>query len=232
MAVRAPNSGWTDGSGLRARLARARWRMRTAARAAVRRMQGSARATVRRMQGSARATVRRMRKSARAGSAGIEFAFIAPIFFVLLMGTIEMGVMYFAQFTLQNATEDAARLVRTGQVAASNMTQAQFRTAVCNEISPLLACNGNLQIDVESYANFGAATFPAALTGGNTLNPALNNFLPGNVCSVVLVRVFYTWSVVTPLLTPFMVNMANNSHLLTATAAFRNEPYTTGVAGC
>ena len=184
------------------------------------------------MRGGLRRVVRRMKKAARSGSAAIEFAFIAPVFFILLMGTMEVGIMFFAQFTLQKATNDAARLIRTGQVAGATMTATQFRTTVCNAVSPLLACDGNLQIDVESFANFGTANYPAALTGTNTLNPALNNFAPGGVCSVVLVRTFYTWSVVTPILTPFMVNMANNMHLLSATAAFRNEPYTTGVAGC
>jgi Flp pilus assembly protein TadG len=173
-----------------------------------------------------------MRGAARAGSAALEFALIAPVFFILLMGSIEVGVMFFGQSVLQNATNDAARLIRTGQVASANMTAAQFRTAICNEISPVLACNANLQIDVEAFSNFSTASYPSPLTAGNTLNPNLNNFAPGGVCSVVLLRTFYTWNVITPLLTPFMTNMANNMHLMSATAAFRNEPYTTGVAGC
>ena len=70
------------------------------------------------------------------------------------------------------------------------------------------------------------------LNADNTLNPNLDNYSPGAVCSVVLLRTFYTWPVVTPLLTPFLTNMANNKHLMSATAAFRNEPYTTGVSGC
>jgi Flp pilus assembly protein TadG len=173
-----------------------------------------------------------MRSAARAGSAALEFALIAPIFFVLLMGSIEVGVMFFGQFVLQSATNDAARLIRTGQVSAANMTAAQFRTTICNEISPVLACDSNLQIDVEAFSNFSSASYPNPLTSNNTLDPNLNNFAPGSVCSVVLLRTFYTWSVITPLLTPFMTNMANNQHLLSATAAFRNEPYTTGVSGC
>ena len=192
-----------------------------------------------------------MRSAARAGSAAIEFAFIAPVFFVLLMGSVEVGVMFFGQTVLQNATNDAARLVRTGQitgtlpnqvltqaqlnagqVAGQAMTQAQFRTYICNEIAPVLACNGNLQIDVQAFSNFSAASFASPLKADKTLNPALNNFAPGSVCSVVLLRAFYTWNVVTPLLTPFLTNMASNQHLMSATAAFRNEPYTTGVSGC
>ena len=173
-----------------------------------------------------------MRKTARAGSAAIEFAFIAPVFFIFLMGTIEVGIMFFAQFTLQNATNDAARLIRTGQVGLSSMTAAQFRTFICGETDPLLKCDTNLQIDVETFSSFAAATPGSPLKADNTLDPALNNFAPGTVCSIVLVRVFYIWDVATPLLTPFMINMANNDHLLTGTAAFRNEPYTTNVSGC
>ncbi|MDE2183440.1 MAG: pilus assembly protein [Alphaproteobacteria bacterium] len=168
----------------------------------------------------------------RSGSAAIEFALIAPVLFVFLMGIIETGVIFFAQFVLQNAVNDAARQIRTGQVAASAMTQAQFRALVCSEIGPVMGCGTNLQIDVESYNGFSGANFGNPLTAGNTLDPTLDNWLPGTYCSIVLVRVFYTWDVVTPLLTPFLSNMANNQHLIAASAAFRNEPYSTGVAGC
>lgn len=177
-------------------------------------------------------TASRMRRKARAGSAAVEFALIAPIFFVFLMGIMEVGIMFLAQFALQNATNDAARMIRTGQVALSGLTQAQFRQQICNHVSPFLQCDSHLQIDVETYANFSAAGFSSPLQADGTLNPNLNNFNPGTVCSIVLVRTMYIWPVVTPLLTPFLVNMSGGNHLISATAAFRNEPYTTGVAGC
>lgn len=173
-----------------------------------------------------------MRAKATAGSAAVEFAFIAPVLFVFLMGTLEVGIMFIGQFALQNATSDAARQIRTGQIQLGHLTQADFRQLICNEISPLLACDSNLQIDVETYSNFGGASFNSPLTSSQTLDPNLNNWQPGAECSIVLVRAFYTWGVVTPVLTPFMVNMANNKHLMSATSAFRNEPYSTAVAGC
>lgn len=169
---------------------------------------------------------------ARSGSAAIEFAFVAPIFFLLLMGTMETGIIYFGNFILQNAISDAARQIRTGQVALSGMTQTQFRTQVCNSIAPLLACDAKLQIDVRTFPNFGSATITNPINGSGGLDPSLNSWAPGSVCSVVLVRGFYTWKVATPLLTPFLVNMSNDNHLLAAAAAFRNEPYDTSVAGC
>lgn len=169
---------------------------------------------------------------ARSGSAAIEFAFVAPVFFLLLMGTMETGLIYFGNFVLQNAINDAARQIRTGQVALGNITQAQFRTMVCTGIAPLLGCNTNLQIDVETFDNFGSAGITNPINASGGLDPSLNKWSPGTVCSVVLVRAFYTWNVATPLMTPFLVNISNDSHLLTAAAAFRNEPYDTSVSGC
>lgn len=169
---------------------------------------------------------------ARSGSAAIEFAFVAPVFFLFLMGTMEVGIMFLASFVLQNATNDAAREIRTGQVQLGNVTQDQFRTMICNGISPLLSCDSNLQIDVETIQSFGQAAITNPITASGALDPTLKNWQPGTVCSIVLVRAFYTYEVATPLLTPFLVNINSNQHLLTAAAAFRNEPYTTAVSGC
>ncbi len=181
---------------------------------------------------AAKATPRGSVLRSKSGSAAIEFAFVAPIFFVFLMGTMETGLIYFGNFVLQNAVNDAARQIRTGQVAVNNITQTQFRTTVCNSIAPLLACDSNLQIDVETMPNFASATVTNPITSSGGLDPSLNNWAPGTVCSIVLVRAFYTWNVATPLLTPFLVNMSSNNHLLSAAAAFRNEPYSTSVSGC
>ncbi len=173
-----------------------------------------------------------MRAGRKAGSAAIEFAFVAPVFFVFLMGTMEVGIMFMGDFVLQNATNDAAREIRTGQVALGNVTQDQFRQMVCNNVAPILKCDTRLQVDVETFPSFGSLTLTPPLRPDGTLDPTLNNWQPGTVCSIVLVRTFYTWDVSTPLLTPFLVDMAGNEHLLSAAAAFRNEPYTTAVAGC
>jgi Flp pilus assembly protein TadG len=171
-----------------------------------------------------------MRADSIKGSAAVEFAMIAPVFFVLLMGTIEAGVIFFAQSALQNAVNDAARMVRTGQA----MTQASFRTQVCSEVSTLLSdCNGaSLQFDINAYASgFGGATNSSPLDANGNL-PTLTNFTTGNPCDVVLVRAFYKWPVFTPILNYFMANMAGNYHLLSTAAAFRNEPYSTNTGGC
>ncbi len=156
---------------------------------------------------------------------------IAPIFFLLLFAIMEIGIIWFAQSTLQHATNDIARMIRTGQVQASGMSQTQVRTLVCNEVAALIPCDSNLFVDVESFSSFGTVGFSPPLDSNGNMIP-LNNFQIGTACSVVLVRMFYAWTVFTPVLTPFLTNMANNDHLLYAAQAFRNEPFTTGLSGC
>lgn len=184
---------------------------------------------------------RRLKADGIKGSAAIEFAMVAPVFFVLLMGTIEAGVIFFAQSALQNALNDTARLVRTGQTGCYTtsggncvaMTQAQFRTRLCSEVSVLLQdCGGtSLQFDVQAYpSGFSSATNTSPLVGGTL--PALTAFNVGNACDVVLARAFYKWPVFTPGLSYFLANVGGSYHLLTSAAAFRNEPYTTNTGGC
>jgi Flp pilus assembly protein TadG len=190
---------------------------------------------------------RRLRRDADKGSAAVEFAMVAPVFFLILMATIESGVIFFAQSVLQNAVNDTARLVRTGQTACFSlnggkctaMNADQFRAKVCNEVSTLLSncsadANGNsdLQFDVKAYpSGFTGVSNSSPLNAGQDL-PNMTSFDVGNACDVVLVRAFYKWPVFTPGLSFLLGNMAGGKHLLATAAAFRNEPYTTTTGGC
>jgi len=179
-----------------------------------------------------RATRARMRAESTRANAAIEFAMVAPVFFLLLLAIMEDGVIYFAGATLQYATDNAARYVRTGQAQAASLTQAQFRQRICNDITPLLQCNSNLQVDLQSFSGYGGAGFTNPVDASGNLNSSLNNYQTGTACNVVLLRVFYTWNIITPMLSPFLTNMSTGKHLITATAAFRNEPFTSSVSGC
>ena len=173
----------------------------------------------------------RLRTHSNTGSAIIEFAFIAPVFFLLLFAILEIGIIYFAQSTVQYGTNDIARMVRTGQTSAQGVTQATVRQRVCDDIAPLVPCDGDLSVDIEAFPTFAGVNFSNPLGPTGSMN-SMNNYNPGTACTVVLVRVFYAWPVFTPLLTPFLSNMAGSKHLLYSAAAFRNEPYSLGLAGC
>ena len=191
---------------------------------------------------------RRMRANATRGSAALEFAFIAPVFFTLLFGILETGIMYFAGFALQNATLQQARAIRTGNAqSTSYATAAQcaggqggsgaggtyassqewYKDQICCGISSLMSCT-NLHVNVQSFSGgFTGANFANTQVGG-LYQPVTDSYSPGAACNVVLVRATYSWNVVTPVLSYFLVNMAGNAHMLSSTYAFRNEPYTSG----
>ena len=60
---------------------------------------------------------------AQGGAIAVEFAFVAPVFFMFLFGIIEGGIMFFGQAALMNSVQDAARQIRTGQAQTGGTNQ-------------------------------------------------------------------------------------------------------------
>ena len=196
---------------------------------------------------------RRMRRHATRASTAVEFAFLAPVFFTLLLGIMETGILFYAQNTLELATQTAGRLVRTGAAQSTVFSTAStcsggsggsgangsyasaqewFKDQICCGISSLMTdCSGSLHVNVQNYTS-GFGSFSNSTDPNGKLLPVADGYSPGNPCDVVLLRATYNWSVVAPLLSWFLVNMANHQHLLSATATFRNEPYTAASGGC
>lgn len=185
-----------------------------------------------------------MRKDSRRGNAAIEFAMVAPVFFLFLFGLIETGVLFFAQSTLTNSIENAARLVRTGQLKGT-LTADQMKTAVCTSIASSPAgtpsdeahlglmswetCKANLQVDMRVFDGFSGASYPDVIRSDGSLDVNNMTVQATDACKVVLFRAYYPWHVLTPFLAPLMSNMpSGNEVLLGSAAAFRTEPYPDG----
>ena len=158
------------------------------------------------------------------GTAALEFGLVALPFFSLLLAIFETTAVFFASCTLENGVNDAARKIRTGQVQFGNVNAANFKALICDKITPLLACDSNLTVDVRSFPDFQSVNFPPPLDANKNfqINPS---FSPGNAGDIVLVRVFYTWHIVTPLIGATLANMSGNVHLIATAAVFRNEPF-------
>jgi Flp pilus assembly protein TadG len=165
----------------------------------------------------------------RRGSAAVEFALVAPVFFGLLFAIIEAALVFFASQTLETATQDVARLVMTGQAQGIGYSQSQFKDQVCSRISALFDCQNGIYVDVESFPSFDKAIPPDAIDPNKQFVTTMQ-YKPGQACDVVLVRLFYQWPVfITRLGYDYdMSNLGNGKRLLTATAAFRNEPFGSG----
>lgn len=166
----------------------------------------------------------------REAVAAIEFSIVALPFCALLFALIETTTVFFANGVLDNAVQETARMIRTGNVQANAFTEQQFRTAVCDRINVILACDARLQIDVRTFSQFNNVAFSPPLDANGNFAGSFQ-FSPGLPGDVVLVRVFYAWDVMTPGLGTFLENMSGGKRLLQSSAAFRNEPFGALLAG-
>ena len=172
---------------------------------------------------SVRTILRRFRRNRR-GSAVVEFALVAPIFFALLFAIIETAMVFFASQVLETVTQDSARMIMTGQAQNASYTQAQFKTYVCGKISVMFDCANGIYVDVKSYSQFSTVSVTAPIdSSGNFVNSM--SYSPGAAGDIVVVRVFYQWPLFVTRLGYNIANLNNKKRLLTATAAFKNEPF-------
>lgn len=167
-------------------------------------------------------------RRARRGSATIEFALVVLPFFLLTFGLAEIAMIGFAQTTLDGAVSDTARAIRTGQAQMGGLGAGQMKDQLCNRMTRILAvnCGENLYLDVRQFNSFVAANAAA-------LNPIEDGefddtgfgYQPGQPSSIVVVRAYYRWHVMTPMFQPVFQNINGGERILISTMMFRNEPY-------
>jgi Flp pilus assembly protein TadG len=158
----------------------------------------------------------------RDGAAAVEFGLVAAPFLGLVFAIIETSLVFFAGQTLETAVSDSSRLIMTGQAQNQSFDATAFKNAVCSKIYGLFNCQGGLIVDVQKFSSFSTMTNPSPVdaNGNFSLTP---NYNPGGPGDIVLVRLFYQWPVYVSILG--LSNVNGGYRLLSATAAFRNEPY-------
>lgn len=160
------------------------------------------------------------------GAAAVEFALVATPFLALTFAILETAMVFFAGQSLETTVADASRLIMTGQAqtASPPLTQDTFKSAVCSRLSILFDC-ANVYVNVQTYTAFSSVSNTAPVTGG-ALDTAKTAYNPGEDGSIVAVTLYYAWPIYVPLLDMLSnSSLSGSSHLLVATAVFRNEPY-------
>jgi Flp pilus assembly protein TadG len=167
--------------------------------------------------------LRRFRRNRR-GTAAVEFALVAPIFFAVLFAIIELALVFFASRILETVTQDSARLIMTGQAQTASLTAEQFKTAVCGKLTVMFDCSNGVSIDVRSYPSFAGVNIAEPIDSSKAFKNDMK-YCPGKDGDVVVVRLFYPWPVFVTGLGFDLTNMVGSKRLLTASAAFQNEPF-------
>jgi Flp pilus assembly protein TadG len=158
------------------------------------------------------------------GASALEFAIIAIPLLWLLFASLQVGLMYSANFTLEGAAAHGARFIRTGQAQNQNFDANDFKAEVCDHLNAMLSC-GKLMLDVRRFDSFSESELTEPLDASGNMKTDFS-YDPGVGGDVVIVRAFYQWELPAGLPSAISVgNMNDNSRLLIATAAFRNEPF-------
>jgi Flp pilus assembly protein TadG len=171
------------------------------------------------------------------GTTAIEFALVAAPFFLMMLGTANTGMYYFAVNTLDRGVEDASRKVRTGEAQKSNVTVAQFKTMVCSLAISQTDCMANTQIHLQFSNSWANLQQQSCLANGNlaggtgTGTDALSTYV-GTASQVVMVTACYKWSGSKafrynngPLITFGNPTFTDGSLLIQSSTAFTTEPY-------
>ncbi len=161
----------------------------------------------------------------REAASAVEFALVAAPFLVLLVGLLEVCLIFIATTTLEHGAAEASRRIRTGELQNSGASAEKFKQIVCDNTFGLLDCGERLMVDVRVFDNFGTASGNDPIKDGSVDKDSLE-FDSGEGSDIILARVFYEWNIITPVIGTPMSNLDGNKRLLQASVAFRNEPFT------
>jgi hypothetical protein len=170
----------------------------------------------------------RVRRSAwrlgadRSGVAALEFILVAPVLCFLLFAILETAFLYLTATVMEGEVATAARAIRTGNVQQDGDPAAFFQEALCRNLDNVLDC-GNVIIDIRNFESFDAMAFDDFVDEDGEADG--NKFEPGDAGDVVLVRIAYKYTIITPFLSELLSPDDSGTIMLHAAAAFQNEPF-------
>ena len=165
----------------------------------------------------------------RDGSTAVEFAMVGIPFFMLIFGILEIGIVFLAMQMMDNAVQDTAHLIKTGQAQTDGISKAEFKEAVCAGLPGFMSGGAGcerLYVDVQKFNTFADINNvnTTIVNGDGEINDD-TGYDVGNSGEIVLVRAYYAWPMITNVIKESFADLADGSRLLMSAAAFRNEPF-------
>lgn len=185
---------------------------------------------------------RRLRGFARdaRGASAVEFALVALPFLGLAGASLESGVTYWAQETLQQAVSEAGRSIYTGRFQTGNAATKDktnlltaFRNEMCgtgaNKRVTLFNC-ANVRISITQADTFTNATpvQPTAIdqaTGKSDWNPSFDGYTCARSNAIVVVQAAVDVPVYFNMLASGQTSLPNRRRVLQAATVFQVEPF-------
>nr|WP_307157754.1 TadE/TadG family type IV pilus assembly protein [Rhizobium paknamense] len=182
-------------------------------------------------------------RRSRDGAAAIEFAILAIPYMLIVFAILETFIAFIAEQVVYSAVDKLGREIRTGNITynlsrSTDVTAAQFRQLVCNEISFLMSCDATevstptrLWVDVRTFSTFADIPTTISTTSSGSLDTSSMAFTPGGSGKINMVRFFYYWPITVDLVRPYIANIklpsasSKSDYLIISTIAFQNEDY-------
>jgi hypothetical protein len=175
------------------------------------------------------------------GTAAIEFALVAPVMFMFIFGIIEFGLIIFNTSYLENATNIASRLGRTGY-EEEGVDREDMIIAAIEESTNEVFDPSQIDISYEYYSQFdhigkgeeyfdtnGSGQYDLGepyteINGNGQWDAELGQDGLGEAGDVVVYTVTYPWKIMTPILQPFFLS-SDGVYEIRSSIIVRNEPY-------
>ncbi|MDR3409606.1 MAG: pilus assembly protein [Formivibrio sp.] len=151
------------------------------------------------------------------GVSVVEFALVAPVYFLLIFGIIEFGLLFWSDLTMQYAVREGARYAITGQVNLDPNTSNQQRyraiiqkmddssMGLWNKVNPTIS----VSLNGGPFQQYGSAS-------------SYNTGMFGNAGDIVTLQLNCSWPLTTALIGNFF---SGGTGTFTVGATMRNEAF-------
>ncbi|MDP3740520.1 MAG: pilus assembly protein [Hyphomonadaceae bacterium] len=160
------------------------------------------------------------------GNVMIEFAMLAPVFFMLVMGLVEFVIFQYRTYALNHVVYEAARNLQTGEVQTAGDAAAQataFHDEVCAQAELLVSCD-EIIFDVRSFDEVDDITFPP-VEFDDEGNPINFVFEPGGPEKYSVVRAAIHHQFITPFMDKLFQMGPDMPAIVNSFCIVKNEPW-------
>ncbi|TXI86152.1 MAG: pilus assembly protein [Cupriavidus sp.] len=152
------------------------------------------------------------RPSRARGASAVEFALVAPLFFLLLFSVVDFSAMMWANLTMQHAVREGARYAVTGQTGLDpDQASPQRYRAVLEKIhDSSLGVFDMSGAQVTTWVNGSSQPSGAGMFGA--------------AGDIVVIQVDCNWPLLTPLVAAFFTS-TGGKYRFSVAATMRNEAF-------
>jgi Flp pilus assembly protein TadG len=162
-------------------------------------------------------------KSARNGNVMIEFALLAPVFFMMILGLVEFVLFQYKTYALNHVVYEATRNLQTGEVQAASNMEAAFRQEACDKAGVLIDCSA-IVFDVRAFDELSDVTYPEPTFGEDGL-PDNFVFQPGGPNEYSVVRASLQHQFITPFMDYLFRMGPDLPAIVNSFSIVKNEPW-------